>query len=708
MKASFLIGLLVLALSTPGAWGDAPKKKHVRGTVPIPTDMKNGPKAQVPPQQAAGLHPTTKQAPDPTGAKPLPEGDGARNVTAGAKGEPPQAPGPGKACEQKHPIETFVQISNASSPQAARGGGVYFLSDLREAPQIFYLKSADGWPEQVTFFPDGVPYFRVSPDGEKILAATHQGGDEQYEIHLIEPKKHAVTPLLVDRGKRVESVAWAPTSDWFAFTANDRNKIDFDLYRYDLNEKKATMLAEISGSNTVTDVSPSGKLIALENYRSITDSDVLVYDTAKKELSPLTKHSGDVANHHAVFSADSQGVFYLSDAEKGIAQLYYLTLAGSAPGALPKPGRLLTTGPHEVEDVTLDFTRTSLAYLVNDEGYSRLQGLVVDSTGHKKANLPLPMLPDGVVRSVSFGFGKLSKSFFYSFTSSTQTSDIWQWKSPDKTQWTRSTQGGVRAECFTRETLVHYPSFDQKQIPAFLYRPESATGPIPFIVYVHGGPESQFRPVFAKTFQYFLERGFGVFAPNVRGSAGYGREYTMLDNYKKRMDSVQDAVEGARWLISQGLTRPGNLAIYGGSYGGFMVLRSIEVDPELFAAASESVGISDFVTFLKNTKPYRRALREVEYGPLSDTEFLKSISPMTYLDRIKTPLLIFHGANDPRVPVSEAEQILRELKKRDVPVESRIFQDEGHGNAKLRNIMEQARTMVYFFEKYVGKKDEKK
>ncbi|NBW99812.1 S9 family peptidase [bacterium] len=205
-------------------------------------------------------------------------------------------------------------------------------------------------------------------------------------------------------------------------------------------------------------------------------------------------------------------------------------------------------------------------------------------------------------------------------------------------------------------------------------------------------------------FQYFLQRGFGILAPNIRGSSGYGKTYVGLDDYKKRMDSVQDTLEGARWLITQGYTLPDRLGIFGGSYGGFVVLRSIQEGSSLFGAAAESVGIADFITFLKNTSPYRRSLREVEYGPLTDEPFLKSISPMTYLSQIKTPLLIFHGANDPRVPVSESETLAKSLRERNIPVELKVFSDEGHGNTKLSNILEQARLMVHFFESQFAEK----
>lgn len=606
-------------------------------------------------------------------------------------------------CEVKHSIETYVQISSASGPQASVEGGVFFVSDFRDVPQIYSLKTAGTWPTQVSFFPDGVAYYRVSPDGKKILAATHDGGDEQYQIHLIEPAKGEATGLLVDKSTRINSVAWGPDSKWFLYLSNARNKTDFDLYRYDLAEKKSTKLYDLVGSSSLEDVSLDGKSALLESYRSITDSDVLLVSTTPAEGSRPTVFAdgdGKSRNRSPRFSADAKTVFLVSDQSSDLAQLYAVPVGDGAW----KP---LTAGKFEVDEFQLDRTRTSLLITTNEDGYTRWSGFVLDAAGRKGAALAVPKLDDGVVGSSSFLFGADRKSFFFTFSSSSQSSDVWLWKDGKRTQWTSSTQGGIRSECFSREKLVRYPSFDKREIPGFVYYPNGAQGPVPFIVYAHGGPESQYRPGFSRIFQYFLERGFGVFAPNVRGSTGYGREYTKLDNYQKRMDSVKDFVEAGKWLIENRYTRPGQVAIQGGSYGGFIVLRTIEVAPDLYSAAAESVGIANFVSFLTNTKPYRRLLREAEYGPLSDLEFLKSISPIHYVDQIKTPLLVFHGANDPRVPVGESEQIVEALKKRDVPAEAVIFKDEGHGNQKLRNIMEQARKTVYFFEKHIAKEKEK-
>lgn len=672
--------ILFLFLYSTTSFGEKPKHKR---EVPIPSGISSSSTTQ---SSSAGKNPPQKTRPRVSEHS----SSSLSQTSSSTRSE----------CTQNHPIETFVQISSANAPQSGKSGGVYFLSDLRETQQLFYLESPGTWPEQMTFFPDGVAYYRISPNGGKILVATQVGGDEQYQIHLLDTATKKLTPLLVDRASRVESVVWSPSSKWFAFTSTQRNKRDIDLYRFDLASGKSTLLLELEGHNSVTDISPDEKLISFTHYVSVTESDVLIFDQDKKQMTNLTLQEPPSSAMDGHFSRDSKGIFFLSDETKGIHQLFFLSLRN------PSRRKPLTASSWPLEDLVFNDDRSALLYLANRDGYTEISGFELELNGAKKRGLVVPEIRTSIIRSAHFSKKHGKNSFFFSVTSSQNSPDIWLWQSPTQTQWTRSTHGLMDPNCFIREELVHYPSFDGMEIPAFLFLPKGTHGesPVPFIVYVHGGPESQYRPGFSKIFQYYLERGYGVFAPNIRGSTGYGKEYTLLDNYKKRMDSVKDVLEGAKWLLKNRYATPGQLAIYGGSYGGFLVLRSIEVEPELFSAASESVGIANFVTFLENTKPYRRALREVEYGPLSDKDFLRSISPTTYVEKIKTPLLIFHGANDPRVPVKETEQIVEELKKREIPVEYKIFADEGHGNGKLRNIMEQAKLMVYFFEKHLKKK----
>lgn len=689
-RVKWLIFPLLALLASPVS----AERKHKK-QLPIPEKESKAPGTDSKGNAAQSL-------PEKSGKRPFVEGSPSNGESSDTGNDSATQTGGVKqkgSCEDKHPIEAFVQISSANYPQPSHRGGVYFLSDLREVNQVFFLESAGNWPQQITFFPDGVSYFRASPDGENLLIATQVGGDEQYDLHLFNGVSKKLSPLIVDRNKRIESVAWDSKSKWFAYTSTARNKKDMDLYRFDLETMKSSLLLELDGAHSVTDISPDGKKILFTEFRSITDADVFVFDLTTKIASNLTKHTGPEYSDGAKFSANSQNIFFISDSQHGVMQAFTMPLQNPA---MKKP---MTSGTWGVEDLVVNRERNQVVLSYNEDGYSRLEGVEVNGYGVKRGSFLVPKIDKGVIRSLAFSPTHGTSSLFFTETSSTKTSDIWLWRHAHRTQWTKSTHALMPNDCFVRERLIHYPSFDKREIPAFLYLPQGTSFEdpvaVPFIVYVHGGPEAQYRPIFSKLFQYFLERGFGVLATNIRGSTGYGREYTMLDDYKKRMDSVRDVIEGARWLTKNHFAKSKGMAIHGGSYGGFLVLRAIEMEPDLFSAACESVGITNFVTFLKNTKPYRRALRETEYGPLADEEFLKSISPMTYVDKIKTPLLIFHGANDPRVPVSETEQLAETLKKNNIPVDLTIFPDEGHGNTKLKNIMEQAKVTVYFFEKHL-------
>jgi dipeptidyl aminopeptidase/acylaminoacyl peptidase len=270
-------------------------------------------------------------------------------------------------------------------------------------------------------------------------------------------------------------------------------------------------------------------------------------------------------------------------------------------------------------------------------------------------------------------------------------------------QVTRSSLAGIPRSSFVEPELVHFRSFDELPIPGYLYRPQGAAkSGLAVVVDVHGGPESQRRTEVSATYQYFLHRGYAVFAPNVRGSTGYGRAYSHLDDVEKRMDSVADLAWAARWLGESGVADPARIAVLGGSYGGFMVLAALTSYPDLWAAGVDIVGIANFVTFLENTGPWRRHLREAEYGALDrDRALLESISPIHKVDRISAPLMVIHGANDPRVPVGEAEQIVASLRRRERDVEYLRFEDEGHGIVKLSNRLLCYPAIAQFLDRYV-------
>jgi dipeptidyl aminopeptidase/acylaminoacyl peptidase len=330
------------------------------------------------------------------------------------------------------------------------------------------------------------------------------------------------------------------------------------------------------------------------------------------------------------------------------------------------------------------------------------------------SELEVPQMPQdvigvaGVVRDAGLLFSPDGERLAITFGSANQNTDIWvlDIKAQVISRLTHSSTAGIPSEVFRQPELIRYCTFDGRLIPAFVLKPDTAPGQrSPAIVWVHGGPESQSRPVWKAEVQYFASLGYAVFVPNVRGSTGYGREYAHLDDVRRRMDSVKDLACGVQWLKSQCWVDPDRVAVQGGSYGGFMVLSSITTYPELFAAAIDFFGIGNFETFLLNTSPYRRKHREAEYGSLeNDLEFLREISPAHHVDRIRCPLLVIQGRKDPRVPFSESENMVERIRARGGVVESIYFEDEGHGIVRPQNKIVSWGGMADFLDRHMPKK----
>ncbi len=471
-----------------------------------------------------------------------------------------------------------------------------------------------------------------------------------------------------------------------AYSTNRRNGVDFDVVARDL-ASGAERVFEIGGNCSVESVSPDGAHVAVERIGEQSgDGDIYICNAATGEIEHLTPHDGAAE----YFSVDWIG-----------SDVVLATNEGRDTFGVWVGGELVVESDWDL-DCRVDRAGRNLLVVANEDGFSKLT-LHDPSTHAVRCGVPLP--GRGVVEHPVFSpDGTL---LAYSFSSPVEPHDVYLYDVAAETLTRLTTSPrDVDPETLVQPTVHRFASFDGESVPVFLFEPQG-DGPFPVVVTVHGGPESQWLPWFAPSFapltQYLVARGYAVAAPNVRGSTGYGKRYEHLDDIEKRLDSVADLASLHEWLAARPNIDGDRAVVYGRSYGGYMVLAALALQPERWAAGIECVGIASLVTFLENTSPYRRAAREREYGSLDrDRGFLTEASPMTHIDAIRAPLFIQHGRNDPRVPVSESEHIHAVLTQKGIPSELLIFEDEGHTVEKLANRIETFTRMAEFLDRVLA------
>ncbi|MFB6124591.1 MAG: alpha/beta fold hydrolase [Halanaeroarchaeum sp.] len=593
-------------------------------------------------------------------------------------------------------IERYLNVRNAFAPSFGPDGELAFLMDTTGVPQVWGLDAPVEWPRQLTFTGERVAFAAFSPERPELIYGMDEGGNERLQLFRLAANGSAVTPLTRSPDAKHRWGGWRSDGEQFAFASNRRDESVFDVYVQDRDAvgEETRLVHEGDGWLSVAGWSPEDDRLLVHEAHSSFDHDLYVLAIDTGELRHLTPHEGSVRYGSPEWGPTGEAVYCTTDRDADTQELARIDL---------DTGDLTVVyegGDWNVETVGIDQQTGRVVATRNVEGYTDLSvGDLLDGTPEWR---PTPDLPTGVVGGLSFGPD--AERLAVSLTASTDTSNVYVYDVTDEslTRWTRAATAGIPRETFREPDIVRFESFDDRSIPALFTTPEDGASPYPVIVDVHGGPESQRRPSFNPVKQYFLGQGFAYFEPNVRGSTGYGKAYTHLDDVRKRMDSVADLREGVRWLTDREDVDPDRIVAMGGSYGGFMVLAALTTYPEVWAAGVDIVGIANFITFLRNTGDWRRSLREAEYGSLEDDrEFLADISPINNIASIAAPLLVLHGRNDPRVPVEEAEQIAEEAAKH-VPVETKIFADEGHGFTKLENRIEAYRLIVEFLEEYVG------
>jgi len=569
---------------------------------------------------------------------------------------------------------------------------IYIKTRFNGVNQIHRVSTPGSARDQLTFNEEPVGGVAQQPGGTLIAFTMDQGGSGFDQIVLLNPE-NGETRRLTDGESLNNRMIWDHPGKRLAYRSTRRNGRSNDIWIMDIDapdEARIVLEASDGALWKPVDFSRNGKSLLVQHYASITDSRVYLLDLETRALKLLVGNNEQPSSNVAsAFSHDNTGAFFVSNQRGNTAEVGKVPLTGTEPTRFVAEPNIW-----DVSEFELSRDGKRGAFVANEEGISRLYLFDPEKMRFK----PVKRTPIGVISNLSFSPD--GRQLGMTLSTARTPSDAFvlglgrsPLSSRKLVRWTFGEVGGLNVDKFIQPSLEHFPApmiTAEKliHIPAFVYEPRGR-GPFPVVIYIHGGPEGQFRPSFNSTIQMWVEKlGVAVIAPNVRGSLGYGQDYLRMDDGVLREHAVSDIGALLDWIGTQKKYDESRVAVYGGSYGGYMALASAVHYSDRIRAAVDRAGISHFVTYLENTQDYRRDLRRVEYGDERDPEmraFLERISPLNNVDKIQTPLLIAQGQNDPVVPVSESEQMVNALRERGLPVWYLNAMNEGHSFLKKEN-----------------------
>jgi len=544
------------------------------------------------------------------------------------------------------------------------------------------------------------------PDTDRLLLVTDAGGDERHQLLTGPDDPPAplgwddLTPLVVDRDHIHRPGGVTRDGRWLAYATNRRDGVAFDAVARDLRTDDERVLWDRGGAAFPVGWSPDGTWLAASE---LTDraGDNRVHLLARDGDREVELFAHDDGPPAAVggpsWLPDGRTCFVATSVGREFVGVHRMTVE---PDGTVADDTLVTDLSWDAGGA-VDWQGDHLLLAHNHDGISRAE---LRDPMTLEVTAPLDLPGEGVAGP--FRFSRDGRQLVFGFSSPLVPGDVWRYDTVSGgTQRLTVSPCDVDPATFVPGALVRCRSFDGLEVPAFVFRPAAAPGGgrYPVVVIVHGGPESQWRPSFSPLVQYLVARGYAVVAPNVRGSTGYGRRYQHLDDGAKRLDSVADLAAVHDWIAATDDLDPARCALYGGSYGGYMVLSGLVHQPDRWAAAVDVVGIANLVSFLERTSAWRRSWREREYGSLAtDRDLLEHLSPLTHVDRLRAPLLVIHGRNDPRVPLGEAEQIHEVARAKGLRSDLLVYDDEGHGLAKLANRLDAYPRVAAFLDEVLG------
>lgn len=596
-------------------------------------------------------------------------------------------------------LRAYLEIRTAAPANFSPDGDALLVaSNLSGTQQLYRVPRDGGGPEPVTDFaePVGGAYL---PTGRRILVTMDAGGNERHQILALDDDGANLERRVHDPDHIHRPGGVTRDGRLLAYASNRRDGVDFDVYLHRLDRPARPGGDELAfapgGWCNPAGFSPDGRWLAVTRPtdRSLDNELWLVDVTGTEGAFEVAPHDDGAAVGPPRWRAGGSSFYFRTDIGRDRAAIARYDLAERRwDYALERDWEAACW---------IDWPGRTLLVTTNVDGYTRAELLDAETLAPRaEVELPLPGVASG------WTFSRDGRRLAYQLSSALDPGDVWMCDTETgKSERLTESPCAVDKRTLVAPALHRYRSFDGESIPLFAYLPETGAraGRLPVVVMVHGGPEGQSRPLFNPLAAYLVANGYAVLIPNVRGSTGYGKRFHHLDDVRKRLDAVRDLEALHDWIGGHERLDPDRAALWGGSYGGYMVLSGLAYQPGRWAAGVDIVGVSNLATFLRNTSKWRVKMREREYGSLErDGEFLDRIAPLTHVGRMRAPLFMIHGANDPRVPLSETEQIHAALRKRGIRAELRVYRDEGHGLQKLANRLDAYPRAVAFLAEVLG------
>ncbi len=605
----------------------------------------------------------------------------------------------GLAGEQPADIVRYLLARGAQSALISPDGSkIAFRYTVTGERQLWVVGVEGGWPTQLSFG-TGITFYRWAPDGKHLIVGRDADGNEREGYYLLSVDGTAERQLLPLTDAFRTFGMFSTDGSQFLYSSTERNGQDFDIYVSDVASNEAHLVYEGSFGFFPRAWQPDGNIVIVTETRGEDAMDVHLLNMDGGEMTPLFQP--DVAAYYGKFAwlPDGSGFYLATNQDREFAGLAFYSLQ-------EQKLMFLETPDSDISNVTLNGNGRFLAWTTNEDGYAKLHTIDLSSQG----SLVAPKLPPGTFQ---LDMSSAASSLSIRVTGPATPGDVFVWnlESNEISQAVQSSLAGLDPQTFTIPLSLRYPASDGIELQGLLYLPDQSQAAVlpPVVVRVHGGPTGQSRPTFRPQVQYLVNNGIAVFDVNVRGSTGFGKTYARLDNQEKRLDSVRDLVDTVAFLSKDARLDTQRIAVMGGSYGGYMVNAVLGSYPGVFDAGVSMVGVSDWVRALQEASPGLKASDRVEYGDIREArwqEFYRVNSPINNAANIKVPLLVQHGANDPRDPVTESDRLVKTIRAAGGTVTYMRFPDEGHSIAKQANRVAYYRTMVNFLEEQLKPVDE--